>query len=325
MIENYHDICKTKCPVCFQDDCNLLQSVNIQSQHSLYCPENESIQKQLTQLVYDNASVNEYQMLKCNSCGLEFAYPMKSPGQDWYMLAYNSLNLYPPERWEFQYLIDKLQSEDTLAEIGCGSGAFLRKCQQCNIQAYGFDLSSKAVEECTKNGLYASVIDLDLQDIPKKLQNLKPTVFCSFHTLEHLEKPELLFQIAHKFSTENATLWVSIPSNKRPTRFFGETEFLDLPPHHLTRWTPKSLELIAQNNGWNLREVIYQPINLKSRLWYYTTRMSIYKKLLEYVNTENKYLERVLRYIFYPINYLFDLKNRTNISGFSMLAKFVKQ
>jgi 2-polyprenyl-3-methyl-5-hydroxy-6-metoxy-1,4-benzoquinol methylase len=324
MIENHHGMCQIKCPVCFESDYTMLQSINMQLQHSLYCPENETIQKKLTQLVYDNASTNEYQMLKCNNCSLEFSNPMKSPGEDWYILAYNSLNLYPSERWEFQYLINKLQSKDTLAEIGCGSGAFLKKCQEWNIDAYGFDLSSQAVEECRRNGLYASVIDLELLNIPKKVQNLERNVFCSFHTLEHLERPERLFQIAHKFSTKSTTLWVSIPSNKRPTRFFGETEFLDLPPHHLTRWTPKSLELIARNNGWNLCKIIYEPINTKNRLWYYTTRMSIYKKNLENFK-KNKHLERVFRYAFYPINYLFDFFNQKNISGFSMLAKFVKQ
>ena len=310
------------CPACHADSINSLEAIHLEFQHSLYAPCSESSQDDLTNLV--GLSDRKYLMQCCQSCGLEFALPLKAPCSEWYEKAYSLLSLYPSSRWEFDYVIKKLKSTDTVGEIGCGAGTFIEKCQLNDIACHGIDFSSSAISHCLERGLPASLINVTAADLEIAFQgDLRSAIF-SAHTLEHLDDPSQLFDLARKWSTNSAVLWISIPSNRRASRLFGEVDFLDQPPHHLTRWSPSSLEAIGHTSGWLLEEVIYEPISLRTILWSYVTRLVLYKKLYNYIGYRNIWLDRLLRYMSYPLAAVKYSTASTKITGFSMLARYSK-
>lgn len=322
MREFNYNINNIYCPACKQRDFKSLEEINLELQHKLYAPHNFKHQTTLTEL--SKIPGNKYQMCKCKNCGLEFSYPLKAPNQDWYELTYDVLDLYPFDRWEFDFIIDNIKPTDSVGEIGCGSGSFLSKCRELNLNCRGLDFSVSAIEKCLENNLKADLINLNETVIPEEIKKYKPNVICSFHTLEHLDKPENLFQIAYKWSQEVSDLWISVPSDKRGTRIFDEVDFLDQPPHHITRWTPSSLKEIGYRNKWRLTDVIYEPVPLKTSLWFYATRMKIYKFTLKNVIKNCIWIERGFRYMLFPFAFINLLRTPEKISGFSMLIKFSK-
>jgi len=121
----------------------------------------------------------------------------------------------------------------------------------------------------------------------------------------------------------NAWLWISVPCNRRPSRFFGESDVLDMPPHHLTRWTPEGLVWLGKSTNWRLTKLAYEPASLKEKVWHCTVRLRAYqmmKALLPY----SIWLERLGRVILLPWGLAKALALRNKITGFSMLAQFEK-
>lgn len=312
-----------KCPACTNRNSIDLETIDLDLQHTFYAPYDKETSRDLSELV--KRITSGYCMKKCSNCELEFAEPLKSPPAEWYEKTYNALSLYPSNRWEFDYATQRVDlSTRSWGEIGCGSGSFLDYCRSRGIECSGLDFSQTAVSTCNSKGLNAEILDISKSGFGENISASRHQVIFSSHTLEHLEDPNQLFKLAWHWSVDNATLWISIPSDKRPTRMFKEIDFLDQPPHHMTRWTQKSLEEIGVANKWQLVEFVYEPIALKTIIWYYTTRSSIYKKLIKDQAKTTKAFERSLRFLLYPSAYLYGQFSPTKISGFSMLAQFSK-
>lgn len=310
------------CPACQHTILNQLEFIELKKQHELYAPNKYDAQQKLTELAV--LSAKQYLMLKCGSCGLEFSCPLKSPPPAWYEEAYRLLDLYPEDRWEFNYVTEQLDELEFLGEIGCGSGAFLENCKKKGLNCHGLDFSPSAVQACNEKGLRADLVDINKVGLENFMSQGDRSAIFSSHVLEHLDNPSHLFELAWNWSNNNATLWISIPSDKRPSRYFCEVDFLDQPPHHITRWNPKSLEAIGRQNGWKLQKVIYEPLSLKSNMWFLTTRLAIYRNLFEKFESKAFSLERIFRYTMYPLVFLQYIATPTKLTGFSLLAKYSK-
>ncbi|MGB3494891.1 MAG: methyltransferase domain-containing protein [Elainellaceae cyanobacterium] len=314
---------RISCPICFNQQSTQLEKIELGEQHRLYAPGDVESQQLLTKLA--SISVNSYVMMKCGRCELEYANPLVAPSESWYSLAYDILSLYPSNRWEFDYVLERLDSNDFVAEIGCGSGFFLKKLRDRKIRHHGFDFINSSILSCLEQNLTASLIDISRDCTELINKDKRVTAIASFHVLEHLENPNTLFQWARKVSLDNATLWVSVPSDRRPTRVLKEVEYLDQPPHHITRWNRSAFEKIGHQNNWELVNVIYEPISFRTALWWYSTRTQFYRSFYCHTGKSNKWTERLLRYASYPFALDSVLTHSTPMSGFSMLAKYVKR
>jgi SAM-dependent methyltransferase len=304
------------CPACHSADHELLELIDVRDQHRLYAPTDVNAQEQLN--VAAEVSGLDYQMLRCRQCELEFCDPMKAPDSNWYALAYQVLDLYPQERWEFSFIASELSENDRLLELGCGSGAFLECCRDRNIPAFGLDFSPNAIEQCRNKGLEAATLSIGQAD-PSSLPFV-PTAIVAFHVLEHLDEPAALFKMARQLASPKTQLWISIPSAKRPTRFFREFDFLDAPPHHMTRWSESALRAAAAQQGWTLREMHYEPISIRVAAWYFATRTKAYRRAAGHKSAGR--WERAIRWSLYPAAITSYLSKRNQISGFTMAARF---
>ncbi len=307
------------CPACAAEASAGLESIDLCEQHSHYFPEDAGMASQLTQ--FARQSSNGYEMRRCQECGLEWASPMKAPNADWYELAYRNLDLYPPRRWEFECVLRAGRRVDRVFDIGCGSGAFLRLCIATGMGCEGAEFSPTAVERATSNGLPVRLMDLDQQ--PQTAEGTA-TVVTAFHVLEHLSRPERLFEFASGVSTPDAILWVGVPSCRRPSRVFRERDILDQPPHHLTRWSERALQRAGDSSGWQLLDTAFEPLPLPSALWWISTRTALYRSLISQATPPNKTLERGIRLLGAPIALTQRLTTRRGMTGFTMLARFRK-
>jgi SAM-dependent methyltransferase len=310
---------RVSCPVCANTSCKLLETLNIREQFKLYAQNDEMIHKKLIETC--NLGFKAYDIYACDKCCLHFADPLKEPDPAWYSYAYNKLNLHASDRWEFGYVINTLAEGDRVGEIGCGTGIFLEKCAASNIDAYGVDFSEASIEECRNKGLRASTLGIGTE--VTEVTN-KKNVIASFHVLEHLADPSQLFNLASRWAAAKATLWVAVPSNLRIDRLINQKQYLDEPPHHLTKWTLDALRIIGQKNGWIMSRLIYEPIGFRQRLYVICIESELYKKAVKRIGVNNRWKDRILRYALYPLIVTRHGKNILCLSGHSMLAEYKK-
>jgi SAM-dependent methyltransferase len=303
------------CPACQRANSEVLARIGVAEQHANYAPNNADYQNRLTLA----AGIDHYCMLKCRHCALEYSQPMLNPGEQWYELAYNSLSLYPRSRWEFKALLEASYQSDTILEIGCGDGVLLEMLQKRGVAAVGLDFSNTSIRACNEKGLQAYPYEIGKEgQIPGGFQASR---IVAFHLLEHLSNPNDLFAFAGRAARADTTLWIAVPSDRRPSRNFKERDCLDEPPHHMTRWTASSLREIGKRNGWIMCRFSYEPIGMKTLAWHFAIRSNAYVYARGRNLLRNSNIERFWRWMLYPTALWATLRAKPT-SGFSMLAEF---
>jgi len=306
------------CPACRGSSLSALEKIDLAEQHRSYSLD-PAIRTQLTEAAA--LPGDAYTMRRCDTCGLEFADPFHAPTETWYGLVYGALELYPSVRWEFQHLLTRLSARDALGEIGCGDGEFLALCKDAGVPSFGVDFSRAALAAARTAGLDAEVLEIGATGANVTARHDR-NVIVAFQVLEHLADPAALFHIASAWAAPGATLWVAIPSNHRPSRYFRERDFLDQPPHHMTRWTERSLNIIGESHGWRCDRVLYEPTTLSVRLWWLATRHPLYRALQRSGSLKGKIAERLTRAFTSLLSLPRALATSSAISGQTMMAQY---
>lgn len=298
-----------------------------------------------------NFDVNDVQSLKrdlgkyydihhCDSCGLEFADPMRGGNSDFYELIYR----YMPRtgiRWEFKELQNDFKRRGSLLDIGCGDGSFVKYAQERGFIARGIDFNTTRVDIGK-----ASNINLDIINI-NELNNYlsskgKFGIFTLWHVLEHLEKPDETLMTIRENAKHGAVCALSVPSDRFYLTHRSGNAILNCPPHHLTRWTELSLKKIGERCGWIMERVIYEPLhgalrtygqrivksilinhNFIEELKIFMAKRKFSEKLLS--SSNDSYLNCVSVKALGIIIYLFLLLDKKNYSGMCMYAQFKRR
>jgi 2-polyprenyl-3-methyl-5-hydroxy-6-metoxy-1,4-benzoquinol methylase len=307
------------CPACNGHASRRLELVEVAEQNRDFSPENQETQLALNKAAAETAL--HYSMFKCDHCGIEYSDPMRAPSAEWYQLVYEALDLFPADRWEFHEVLRRIPKGEHLFEFGCGSGSFLERCKRAGVLASGMDFSADAVASCRSKGLDVSRIDLNSMN-DAGCSPCFPQI-AAFHFLEHVERPMSLFAHAAARARKGAHLWLSVPSDQRATRRLGLRDFLDQPPHHMTRWTLKAFQEVGNQHSWRLVEIVYEPIALRRAVWSITAYSPRYQRWEAAGRFKNRIVEKAYRGGTLPIALLRRLLRFRDMSGFSMLAHFV--
>jgi SAM-dependent methyltransferase len=184
-------------------------------------------------------TIDEFTIIRCTTCDLEFSNPMKTPGGDWYDKAYiirhSVINTSIQEY--YHWAVASLPSRGKLLDVGCGEGVFVNYARKAGFEAYGIDFSRESIEAGKQLYNLDTLFTATLQEVQEKTRIPQFDVITLFEVLEHLDDPRAFLIEVSRLLKPDGSLVVSVPfRNKWPVR-----EFNDYPPHHLTRWTEKSL------------------------------------------------------------------------------------
>ena len=192
----------------------------------------------------------------CPRCDLRFFLPRLIGEADLYAALQRTEIYYGATKWEFATVLSLLAKQEqngSLLEYGCGRGNFLEQVSPYFSRALGVDFNEQALAECREKGLDVSSPD------PSALDETYD-VIVSFQVLEHLPNPgEVVADLAGRLGP-GGCLVVAVPNEDGP---LGEIEnnFLNLPPHHFTRWTQRTMRYLAKMNGLELERYICEPLN----------------------------------------------------------------
>jgi hypothetical protein len=201
-------------------------------------------------------------------------YYLESSGLRWYTPCnlgdgeyYSTLaSIYPwyynPGSW------DKLAALEIIAnghfaqvvEIGSGSGWFLSRLKERNIESFGVEINSQEVETCREQGLKVYFPD----EVPAA--NSSVDCLCLFQTIEHVSDPAVFLKgYTQRFNPRELVL--SAPCFQSLLGFTKDP--LSWPPHHATAWSKKAFETLAELLGYRVVNALYTPLSfdeLEARL-----------------------------------------------------------
>jgi SAM-dependent methyltransferase len=186
-------------------------------------------------------------LVSCAECGFGAFEPsvagtdlfyeeLAEMGRSWYYLA---------DKWEYQVALADVDGCSRILDVGCGRGFFLERCRQRGIAGVGLELNRGAVATARAEGL-------DVREVPvERFAAENAGAFdavCLFQVLEHVPRPLDLVAPAVACLKRGGLLIVAVPNAAGLLRLTDQAP-ANVPPHHLSRWTPASLAAVGRRFG----------------------------------------------------------------------------
>jgi 2-polyprenyl-3-methyl-5-hydroxy-6-metoxy-1,4-benzoquinol methylase len=193
---------------------------------------------------------------------------MKTGSTKYYEQLQQDINrYYLDEKDEYSYAARFISSNDKILEIGAGKGAFTK---YIGIQKYiGLEYNDRAITIAAQQG-----INLQNKPIEEYANNAdnhdKHSVVVCFQVLEHIANPSQFIASAIKCLKERGLLIVSVPAEDS---FISTSinDILNLPPHHITRWSDKALTTLGTKFNLEVVAIKHHQLGLYAeyhKRWY---------------------------------------------------------
>ncbi len=182
----------------------------------------------------------DYRRWSSAASGLTWFSPPGAAEADFYEhLARHLPWYYSDQRWDFETAAALLHGRgvQTVVELGCGPGGFLRMLQNRGIKAQGVELNPTAVAEARAAGLDVTTED----QFPFPREGVDALVL--LQVLEHVPEP-LEFLRRWIARTRPRLLLVAVPASDTLLGRLGDP--LVWPPHHLTLRSRHALHCLGE-------------------------------------------------------------------------------
>jgi 2-polyprenyl-3-methyl-5-hydroxy-6-metoxy-1,4-benzoquinol methylase len=199
----------------------------------------------------------QIELRQCSQCRISFFLPQSVVGSgDMYAQLENVNDYYSSCKWEYDVALKDLHGREKVLEIGCGSGRFIALAKgEAGISIEGLELNERAINQAVLNGL--SVRNARAETVAKESPQTYDAV-CSFQVVEHVPMLGDFLRTCCSLLKRGGVLIAAMPNQRSYIRHLVNP--LDMPPHHLTRWTRDSIVRIQDHFPLKLIRTAYEPL-----------------------------------------------------------------
>lgn len=236
----------------------LIELINIEKIISSY---NEIYGVDISELCEGYTSIGLYD---CSASGLKFFHPMITGDDKFYETFQKFPWYYQDEKHEWQFAKEYTKNK-TVVEIGCGEGKFEGFAEASEY--VGLELNGNAVKVATEKGLD---VRNELSSAHLKENSGCYDIVCSFQVLEHVEDINSFVSDAVNLCRSGGNIIFSVPNDDG---FVGlaSNNYLNMPPHHVTRWTKRALVYLSNKFEVELLNIHEDKFDNIHRDWYART------------------------------------------------------
>lgn len=191
-------------------------------------------------------------LFRCHHCTLESFFPAVPGDEEFYHTLSRSPAYYEDDRWEFNVVTERLEPSQVVMDLGAGLGRFLAQARNRGCKTIAIEHNPRAQSELRADGVdvYGSISEY------KRSGGRQVDVFCVLQTLEHVADVRAVVSDAIGILRPGGRLFVSVPNRDRVPS--PDLEPLDHPPHHLSRWSTRTLHELAHRHGLRLVDIQYE-------------------------------------------------------------------
>lgn len=210
-------------------------------------------------------STESFSLLFCDDCHLKFYSPPITGNSKFYDELQEYNNYYVETKAEYIEAAKYIAATDDILEIGCGDGSF-RNFINCHTYT-GLEFSDKAIKKANAKGLH--VLKQSIEDFAS-FNKEKFDIVCCFQVLEHVEDPGNFIKQSIACIKKGGKFIIAVPGEDS---FINKAInfYLNMPPHHVSRWTDEPLKNIAILHNLRLSALIHEPLQSFHKLFYLKT------------------------------------------------------
>jgi 2-polyprenyl-3-methyl-5-hydroxy-6-metoxy-1,4-benzoquinol methylase len=206
-------------------------------------------------------------LVTCSCCGLKFYSPQVVGDGLFYDELQQYGGYYITEKDEFKEAAKYITPGDEVLEVGAGEGQFTRyiRCKSYT----GLEFSEKAIQKAQSKGI--ALVKESLGEHASRYPG-KYDAVCYFQVLEHVPEPGKFIEESLACLKPGGRLIVAVPSEDSFIRDAANF-YLNMPPHHISRWTDDTLRKVAGLNGLAVEQVFHETLLPIHRHFYFKTRI----------------------------------------------------
>lgn len=271
----------THCPLCHNPVPNTVERISPGALTDLY---QRSLSIDITSLV---STLPEISFCRCPQCDLLFFLPAIAGDAEFYRHLQHFDWYYLDEKYEFHISSQYINASDRILEIGCGGGALMEALDH-PPHYHGLDINLPASRQEDKR-----FFSHRLEDHTQHYHEYYDIV-CAFHVLEHIPDVHEFIQNALDALKKGGRLIFSTPSEESFLKSAVNNP-LNMPPHHLTRWSDAALRSIAAT--FHLKEVAlyHEPLPEYHKVW--AAKTVIIQAVHEFFKTRPRLINRSAAYL----------------------------
>lgn len=208
------------------------------------------------------AEVQLIRLILCHRCDLRFFAPPAPGSARLYEALREQEDYYQSDKPEFEFARPLIRPEHAVLEIGCGDGAFGASIRPRSY--IGLELTPASAAAARARGL-------DVREEPlgshAALHAGRYDAVCAFQVLEHLGAPGRFISDCLITLKPGGSLIVSVPSADSFASRIPNFA-LDLPPHHITRWSDECLRGLGRFFPMQLTSLWHEKLQSRHRRMY---------------------------------------------------------
>ena len=232
-----HGLMTIRCPLCASPDTRCRELIDGRDLKALYA-------QYLGIAGALKAAQLEYR--ECANCRLGFFWPLETGDEAFYEKLQVFDWYYGEKKNEFQIALRFLPAEGKVLEVGAGKAVF---APLAGVERYtGLEFNDKAIERARADGIV--LLKESVESHALRNPGLYDAVV-SFQVLEHVSSPAAFITACVACLKPGGTLILAVPSQDGVLAHVVN-HVLDLPPHHVTRWSGTTLRMVAEMWGLSL-------------------------------------------------------------------------
>ncbi|VXC51963.1 bifunctional 2-polyprenyl-6-hydroxyphenol methylase/3-demethylubiquinol 3-O-methyltransferase UbiG [Massilia sp. 9I] len=199
---------------------------------------------------------------RCQACDLGYFSPPCPGDGPFYEQLQTQSWYYQDEKPEYDYAARFIQAGQRVLEVGCGKGAF-HAWLPSKVSYRGLEFNMEAVQKAQAAGL-----DVRKQSIEEHATR-HPAAYdrvCSFQVLEHVPEPASFVHACVDALAPGGLLIIAVPAEDSFLAVAANAP-LNMPPHHVLRWSDRALRNLANREGLVLKDLWHEPIAPFHRDW----------------------------------------------------------
>jgi 2-polyprenyl-3-methyl-5-hydroxy-6-metoxy-1,4-benzoquinol methylase len=227
-------------------------------------------------------------LIKCNSCELRFYFPLVTGDEAFYAALQKTDYYYREDKEEYNFAAKLITEPANVLDVGCGKGVFKKFIPNSNFT--GLEFSNEAIKTGTENGCH--ILNQSIEE-HAALNPAKYDFVTAFQVLEHVSNVGQFVDACAKCVKPGGKLIIAVPSEESYL-YCSTNSILNMPPHHVSRWTDKALFNIAGLIDFKFVEIFHDSLDKLHVKSYFTALIE--RSLPFKGNSSNIFIDDSLMY-----------------------------
>jgi 2-polyprenyl-3-methyl-5-hydroxy-6-metoxy-1,4-benzoquinol methylase len=247
-----------KCPSCIQSNISQVEQIKSSFLVSLY---KKRIDIDISYLLQEKFINYQH----CKECDLFFFDPPLTGDQRFYEELQKFDWYYLNEKSEYHYAKQFVTANNSVLEIGSGSGFFT---DFISPKGYvGLEFNDVAIQQAVNRGI--KVLSESVEAHAVKYSDTYDVV-CSFQVLEHVAEINSFIASALKCVKPGGLLIIAVPNHDSFLRYCYNG-ILNLPPHHVSHWSINALTHLSDIHNIELVDIYQEKMDTIHEQWFFET------------------------------------------------------